>query len=72
MDVIRRYHNDPTFHKLITVMTKLIEEGSLSREDIVNAAKLACKISEEDKALRKINIEIPDFHPGGFGSTIPE
>lgn len=70
MDAIKRYQNDAIYHSLVVTMRKLIEEGSLTGNDIIEAAEFACRMSE--KQPRRINVEYVDCHPGGFGSAVPE
>ncbi len=44
---INKYQFHAVYHNLVCAMRQLIEEGTLTGDDIIEAAELACKMNKE-------------------------
>ncbi len=62
MDAIKRYQNDLIYHSMVVTMRKLIEDGSLTGNDVIEAAEFACRMIRH-KPL-KINAEFGNCQLG--------
>jgi hypothetical protein len=39
--IVRRYQNDPIFHDFVETLVRLFNDGTLDRDDVMDALRLA-------------------------------